>query len=435
MLADLECDNDDYSSDTFSDEDFRDEYDLEMYSDYYFGAESTSVGEDSEGAELMESLQITDNDASNSENEVVLDEKIWEALPRELLDKILTWLPPAAHFRLRSVCKRWKDLVCSPGWLQHYGQVRNRPSSTVMCTLRARKANFFCFSELKWFDMPLSPVTYLELDWELEDVDAGLVCFQRNWNGALWLCVCNPLTQSSRVLPPNYPHWDTQPPHCELLKLLVYRRTQTFKVVVLVHSSNPFSTVIYDSTTGLWTVHKSFPTQDFREGTSFVWKDVIYLQCFSMGKLLAFDVNSGVWSEVDTDLPCHNMSKHFLINHNDTVLLVQTSTSVVMEAISVWKLVIDASKPTVDFSRSKWVQVPISIPTYLKSLLSDAYSCFSQTDRICFATAASNKWVTYTFGTKSWHVMPARGRRDARYSCFDWEPRLDMDVESKQPEI
>lgn len=427
MFSDLEYDDDDYSEDVISDDDFGDDYDLEMYSDDYFADESTSIVEDSEADELMESLQITDNTESS---QVVLDETLWEALPRELLDKIQTWLPPAAHFRLRAVCRRWKDLV-SPGWLLHYAQVKSRPSCTIMCTLGDRKADFFCHSELKWFDVPFNPVSYLELDWELANADAGLVCYQCNWSGGLWLCVCNPLTQSSRVLPPNYPHWDIQPSHCELLKLLVNRRTQTFKVVVLVHSSNPSTTVVYDSTTSLWTVHKSFPTQDFRGGSSFVWKNVIYLQCFSVGKLLAFDVNSGVWSEVDTELPCHVIWRHFIINNNDRILLVQTSATVVMDPISAWVLITDPASPTLDFKRLKWVQLGINMPHYLKSLLSDAYSCFSQTDRICFSTVLSNKWVSYTFATKAWRVMPSRGRRDAGYYFFEWEPRLDMDVESE----
>lgn len=47
-----------------------------------------------------------------------MDEVLWSSLDPDILDKVLACLPIPALFRMRLVCKRWKDLIYSRHFLQ-----------------------------------------------------------------------------------------------------------------------------------------------------------------------------------------------------------------------------------------------------------------------------------------------------------------------------
>ncbi|CAA6668642.1 unnamed protein product [Spirodela intermedia] len=47
-----------------------------------------------------------------------MESRIWRRLPEKLLERVLAFLPPAAFFRARAVCRRWYALLFSDAFLE-----------------------------------------------------------------------------------------------------------------------------------------------------------------------------------------------------------------------------------------------------------------------------------------------------------------------------
>ncbi|GMH21992.1 hypothetical protein Nepgr_023835 [Nepenthes gracilis] len=72
-----------------------------------------------------------------------MDSRIWSRLPHRLLDRVLTFLPPPAFFRARSVCKRWYALLYSSSFLQLYLQTSSSRHCFIFFNHKSIKSHIY----------------------------------------------------------------------------------------------------------------------------------------------------------------------------------------------------------------------------------------------------------------------------------------------------
>jgi hypothetical protein len=52
-----------------------------------------------------------------------MDGSLWSRLPEDLVDRVLAWLPAASLLRLRTVCRRWSEIMATKCFLEVCTQV------------------------------------------------------------------------------------------------------------------------------------------------------------------------------------------------------------------------------------------------------------------------------------------------------------------------
>lgn len=62
------------------------------------------------------------NSAAVMENPY-MDGSLWRRLPEDLVDRVLAWLPAASLLRLRTVCRKWSEIMATKCFLEVCTQV------------------------------------------------------------------------------------------------------------------------------------------------------------------------------------------------------------------------------------------------------------------------------------------------------------------------
>ncbi|XP_047321257.1 protein UNUSUAL FLORAL ORGANS [Impatiens glandulifera] len=145
-----------------------------------------------------------------------MDARIWSRIPPRLLDRILTFLPPTAFFRARSVCKRFYALLFSPPFLDLYLQIphqlhtwfiffmQNVHITNMATNNTTHKPTFEAYllnpNEASWHRVhfPLIPPGYSP-----SASSGGLICWVSNEPGSKSLLLSNPIIGSISPLPPT----------------------------------------------------------------------------------------------------------------------------------------------------------------------------------------------------------------------------------------
>ncbi|XP_065851172.1 F-box only protein 13 [Euphorbia lathyris] len=168
---------------------------------------------------------------------------------QDILERVLSWLPTSTFFRLKSVCKRWKSVADSSSFKLACSEIPVRDPWFFMVNPNINKWTIFDSAERSWKKLNHPPLLQQSSMCDSMPVAAsgGLVCF-RNEKGDL--IVCNPVTGSTRELPPaNLP--DNQP--LLVIAMNTCPRTQLSYELVLVFGDLPkLSCKIYDSNTNCW---------------------------------------------------------------------------------------------------------------------------------------------------------------------------------------
>ncbi|KAM0925051.1 hypothetical protein ACQ4PT_004448 [Festuca glaucescens] len=159
-------------------------------------------------------------------------------LHEDMLERVLARLPPASFFRLRGVCRRWREAAGSPAFLAACARVPARDPWFLMLSdqKEERPAVAFDAAEGTWNRCrgapgpgPL-PVA----------AAGGLVLYRSPDTGAL--SVANPLTGASRALPP--------PPPAPLHAVAMYG--SPYRVVLILGKLTDLSMSAFDSSTNTW---------------------------------------------------------------------------------------------------------------------------------------------------------------------------------------
>ncbi|KAM0901715.1 hypothetical protein ACQ4PT_019789 [Festuca glaucescens] len=162
-------------------------------------------------------------------------------LHEDMLERVLARLPPASFFRLRGVCRRWRDAAGSPAFLAACASVPARDPWFLMLSERQEERRppiAFDAAEGTWARCRgapgLGPVPVAAA--------GGLVLYRAPDTGAL--TVANPLTGASRALPP--------PPPAAATLQAVAMYGSPYRVVLILGKLTDLSMSAFDPSTNAW---------------------------------------------------------------------------------------------------------------------------------------------------------------------------------------
>jgi hypothetical protein len=256
-----------------------------------------------------------------------LDMAIWSALPEELLDRILAYLPLPALSRLGTVCKRWQSLLHCPLFLQtraaETGSSSSWPSyGPVRYNVKMSEHGEFhwsgyCKSSKKWQKLPPLSLPCLAGK-KVWSGAGGLLCFYNRDNMGR-LIVCNPVTKKWRELPPMNHKWRWP---C-VTHMIADQSTKAYKIIMAGNEAyarisstyQSHGTEVYDSVLDSWQLSGGLPKDLFLDTQDAALHNGL-LYCTAQrtctqtsdalsahDALIAYDVQSGVWTEVTSQLP------------------------------------------------------------------------------------------------------------------------------------
>lgn len=132
-----------------------------------------------------------------------------DELPKDVLERVFSYLPLVDVVRSISVCKHWNQILASIQFLRHYSKLTHNNSWLTLIhdqgddgmANNRRLLNFYDPSLHRFYELDLSflpPRFILPVA-----ASRGLICVAES-NATHSLCLCNPLTKKYRMLPPLY---------------------------------------------------------------------------------------------------------------------------------------------------------------------------------------------------------------------------------------
>ena len=258
-------------------------------------------------------------------------ESNWGLLPGEIQGCVLSNLKYEDLFQVKLACKGIQKLIESPAFLSSRGDTVREEGLLTSLYLYVKNGGLqwsgYDLVLKKWRPLPTlgclpSPDIDLFKDY-LVASGGGLLCANVSSSPHNEeLVVCNPMTQTSRVLPPlNFPR------NPVLMHMLVNPATKSYKVIVagsagmtegLILSRK---TEVFDSLTSQWEVTDDLPGPEFSLNeyqTGVCINGILYCIAFmedGSGKgVLAYNVEEGKWlSDWKCPLPCPGNASSFSI--------------------------------------------------------------------------------------------------------------------------
>ncbi|BBM98994.1 hypothetical protein MPTK1_1g17840 [Marchantia polymorpha subsp. ruderalis] len=386
--------------------------------------------------------------SKNWKGGVDLDERIWQLLSDEHIDRIRAFLPPSSLFRFRCVCRRWNLLTADLGFLELYSQVAfSNPSVLVIShDNNHRVSAFFLESLTRWYKVPLDFLpeqACLPLA-----TDGGLLCVG-SFQASDCLYVCNPLTKSWLLLPGCQLRQVCKKVRKPLVNMTVDRSSRTYKVLVVCDPShtNNLSTVvkIYDSRTGQWASFENrMPVKSNLASTSVVRDGVLYWCTLFPDGLYSYDHRRRVWSFQPIAFPrlfTPFGEAHLILLEGRSLGLIGLKVGGRNFAIGIWKLN-EAGSAQDGSEQDEWEWQEMawqSPPSFRRSQCEwSGLQGFGHENMVCLASRNTPNWVRYDLEQSSWftgepaphppppaHGPPPYPRVLNHNWCF-YEPRLNI---------
>ncbi|KAL2608688.1 hypothetical protein R1flu_027261 [Riccia fluitans] len=291
------------------------------------------------------------------EEEAHLDSSLWQQLPVDLLENVLTKLPVSSLMSFSRVCKRWRSLIqsaefarrCSsvkPFVFCHYpGDYYNSKKGRSYLAIPSEKTHTWRKHSLHFTAEPV----------DLVAADQGLLCFRSKTKMTRnTLFMYNPLTrQSKRVTVPGKSEVEDELLLFRgtrmLVGLMVDQETGNYKLVAgfigkkSLDHSEPRGTHVYDSLSSTWTwtpLCPEFPPlpmeidhdedDDDDDGSRSYWsewKPGVSIRCGGnlywmveeapqtiwedfFRVLVKYDFKAGKWTIDEPDLPYAHYVRH-----------------------------------------------------------------------------------------------------------------------------
>ncbi|KAL3695512.1 hypothetical protein R1sor_009588 [Riccia sorocarpa] len=254
-----------------------------------------------------------------------LDSTLWQQLPFELLETILTKLPGSTLMNWCQVCKRWKTLIQSHEFARRCDSIEplvffhyfGKADSVAYLAIPNTKTNRWEKHTLDFASEGLSVLA----------ADQGLICFETGSQSTKdILFVYNPLTRQWKELriPPEECNFTYD--RSKLVGLIVDQETGSYKLVATflkdVNEWDETKTLIYESVSSTWTSSSScpdFPLGDQQPGYWCQWKPGASVRCgeklywlveqimefcgTAFRVVVSFDVRGRIWTVDEPDLP------------------------------------------------------------------------------------------------------------------------------------
>ena len=249
-----------------------------------------------------------------------LDGALWGTLPEPLVDLILAHLPIPALFAMRLVCKRWKNLIHSTGFVKSRAKVMCELPYYVLYGMEdhrvqigpalftfayfTRDASIFCSSSQKWYDLSFNFLPFP--DFYLILTNGGLLCFAvYNTEDDVTLGVCNPITKTWRELPAWLPSRGKGLP--DFVAMVVDKVHNSYKIIVIEETD--LITRVYESSmrnwieTGTILAFDGLPYLMNRPCQAVVSNRIMYCLSQNVHQIATYNLDSGCWGRIELRIP------------------------------------------------------------------------------------------------------------------------------------
>lgn len=378
-----------------------------------------------EGSSLPESRALEEEFA-------VMDARMWSALPEDVIDKVLAWLPLASVLRFRSVCRRWNALVLSGTFVSSHSKSSPHRPCFLLCTI-GQLACSFDPSLSKWLTLlkPTSPGASVVAS------TGSLFCLGNQVTECRTLSVCNPITRCLKHLPPML-----RVRLIHKVTMIEERSTNSYKIMVSGEDGLPtpsphtfnLMTEVYESSNNSWTMARN-PLPEAKFGSDpGVWCGGSFYCLTEMPYgVVMFEPLTGEWSEIEVPMPPSIAIPSLLTVPKNRLLMVGRSVThhahnrTKTTAICIWEL------QQTD-RRSVWVELlrmPLELCSqFLAPLASySPFVCAGVGNSIFITTHSNPEVLVYDIATEFWRWLPSDplfpNNRDFHLLGFAFEPRFD----------
>nr|XP_009393262.2 PREDICTED: protein UNUSUAL FLORAL ORGANS [Musa acuminata subsp. malaccensis] len=410
--------------------------------------------------------------ATSSSSAIPMDPRIWRHLPQGLVDRVLAFLPPAAFFRARAVCKRWYALVFSDSFLELHLRLAPTlpcfaffllPSKPPLYSTSAASSSSSSSSSSpaaaattttstanrpppapallldpvsnSWHRIPLG--TIIPPGFSPAASSHGVLCFISDDAGSKTLVLCNLLSKLASQLPP------TPTPRLFPTVGLTVGPSSISAVVAGDDMISPFAVKNLtaecfhaDGVTGFyspWATGSALPRLcSFEPGRMAYAAGRFY--CMSCGPfgVMAYDVGTNAWEKIQPPMRRFLRSPSIVECGGGRVVLVaavEKSKLSVPRSVRMWAL-----QPC----GRAWAEID-RMPHDVHAQFSEAeggrgFECVGHGDFLAITIKGSNDVLLFDFYRKEWRWAPPcrflhGGGSSSSSGCgglrgFAYEPRL-----------
>lgn len=381
-------------------------------------------------------------------------------LSQDLLERILSRLPPSSFLRLRSVCKKWSSASSSPTFQIACSQIPFRDPWFLMIDRDLNQSVIFDTSEGNWkrlLNHAISNQTIPTKQIAVASAD-GLLCF-RSSSGDL--AVCNPVTSARRdlALP------DLSRPLQAIAMSSVRKNNPSFSPYKLVLVSGELPNLCFrtfcsdlnmwgeeatlsqktgdssetDITGGgdaVYFLSKSgdvvatnmvrSPSKEFSSVLAVEDGDEIVYFLNHSGRVIACNLSRKIFSQLPRLLPFYSEYSIDVVVCGGEMMVVALSEFLDTASLRVWR-----------FCRAgrSWVQAAAMPPAMSHGLFGKKadINCEGRGDMIfiCLSSAEFSGCVVVDVAANAWVELPefvVNGEKKEFVSAFSFEPRLEACV-------
>ncbi|KAM7505690.1 hypothetical protein LguiB_004594 [Lonicera macranthoides] len=385
---------------------------------------------------------------TNSVTNIRMDSRIWSRLPHRILDRIIAFLPPAAFFRSRSICKRFYALLFSNPFLELYLQIspshhcflffKQKSLKTQIYTTttnnndptHSHEGYLFDPKMLTWHRIPFPLVP---AGFSPASSSGGLVCWVSDEAGSKSLLLCNPLFGTSLITPlPSTPRPRLYPS--------IGLKISSSSIDIVVAGDDMISPYAVKNLTtesfhvdgggfySIWATTSSLPRLCSLETGQMVHSKVkFYCMNFSPFSVLCYDIQTSCWSKIQAPMrrflrsPC-------LVESKDRILLiavVEKSKLNVPKSLRIWGL---------QACGSNWVEIE-RMPQQLFVQFEEVeggrgFNCVGNGEFVVVVIRGTERALLFDFWKKRWIWIPPCPfvSGGGELHGFAYEPRLATPV-------
>lgn len=326
---------------------------------------------------------------------------LWTLLPKDLVEKVFAFLPLHSLFQARCVCKCWKNVGFSNNLVKLRAEAPVAPPYYPVFLSKGVDRRWCAYDHVqqKWLHLP--PLTFLPK--EAKHVlagDGGLLCLSESPSSALNF-VCNPITQTFKEVPSLSQDYKPGITH-----MVVNGKNHGFQMIVtLTHYLE--STHVFESRQNSWQATSCLPPHFLLWGRrssafcqGFLYCVALEIGGMNMEGLIAYDVKSGVWTEVH-ELPRGMRDEPYVLSCGGRVLVVAAQKNANGRLTSIRIVEFDpVSKRFLEVT-----EMP-------QNVMLDVFKCrggwkpVAFDDRICVASKKTLSVAVYDMVRRSWHELP-----------------------------
>ena len=362
-----------------------------------------------------------------------MEASVWGSLPEHLLEHTLAFLPLESLLRMRTVCKKWSDILTAPRFRKLHAEVspRNQPWFIVSTSKRRFSAYDINFDKWNLLSVPCLP----DPDVGVLASSHGLVCFGFRW-GELTstdFYICNPVTKDWKRLPQ---HPEKTVDH---FGLTYDRKADTYKILTMNVASTGAcirNVTVYDSKSKQWSAGVVPRSSNHFSKAPMVWcRGCFYLmdRIRPFCELYAYNLEHSTWHELQCPSPLY-FEFPSLVACNDQLFMAGLRS----DCRKLWKIVeqVGSGLEFVDCDT-----LPVQLPNEFgvkKTQMVGAGRCANYNpfrlnavgsgNLICFSSNLDHSWVLiYDTERRSFHWSP-KDVSDVHlsdYADVSFEPCLD----------